>query len=535
MLPGRRYTPANILWILRKRKLLLIGPFIVFAATGIWVSLSLPDQYRASTLILVVPQRVPENYVRPAIAESIEQRLLSISPQILSETRLERIITELDLYPKQRQEKGGIQDVIKSMRNDINVEIIKGDLFRVTYSGSSPYKVMQVTQRLASLFVEENLKDREQLAVGTNQFLDSQLEIARTRLEEQERKNQEYRQTHAGELPSQIGANLQVLQTAGVQLLALQDSLSRDRDRKLELEDTLAQLERSDPPMPKAAATGRGAAGSSGGTAPEELPSTGVTAQTISNATQLQAARQRLETMQQRLTNDHPDVIAAKRLIKELERSVAQDVLKGTGTAMPDDPVLAAKLTRMAQARTQLASVEKEIARKTAEETRLKQLVATYQARVETEPARESELIALTRDYDTLKETYRSLLAKKEESGIAANLERQQVSQQFKTIDAARLPAEPYAPSRRLIALVAGGIGFALGFGLTVILELRDQSFRSGAEIVQRLSLPVIAMVPAVITRHEQRRQTRQFVLSLAVVLMAGLVGGGYYAFRNWW
>jgi uncharacterized protein involved in exopolysaccharide biosynthesis len=243
VLPGRHYTPAAIVWVLRRRRWLVMGPLLVFTATSIWLALALPDRYRAQTTILVVPQRVPENYVRPVIAESIEQRLFSISPQILSETRLERIILELDLYPRVRQLKGGLEDVIELMRRDISVEIIKGDLFRVTYSGDSPYKVMQVTQRLASLFVEENLKDREQQAVGTNDFLESQLLQTERRLQERERMLQEYRQRHAGELPSQVGANLQVLQNAGLQLQSVEDSLARDRDRRLEVEHALMEAE----------------------------------------------------------------------------------------------------------------------------------------------------------------------------------------------------------------------------------------------------------------------------------------------------
>src|SRR5262245_9957097 len=242
MMPGRRYTPATIRWIVKKRLWLLIGPMVLFGLIAGAVTFTMQDRYRAQTMILVVPQRVPENYVRPAVAETIEQRIASITPQIMSETRLERIITELDLYPDVRRKKGGMQALVEDLRSDINVEIIRGDLFRVTYSGSNPYKVMQVTQRLASLFVEENLKDREQLAVGTNRFLESQLDNTRRQLEEQERKVQDYRQTHAGELPTQIGATLQVLQTASFQFQSGEEALARERDRRLELERTLAEL-----------------------------------------------------------------------------------------------------------------------------------------------------------------------------------------------------------------------------------------------------------------------------------------------------
>jgi protein tyrosine kinase modulator len=495
-------------------------------------------------LILVTPQRVPENYVRAAVTETIEQRLASISPQILSETRLQRIIEELDLYPKERQKKGGLQSVIEDLRDDIKVDVIKGDLFRVTYSGEEPYKVMQVTQRLASLFVQENLKDREQLAVGTNEFLDSQLQDARRRLEEQEKQLQQYRQAHAGELPTQVGANLQVLQTASLQLQTIDDSLGRDHDRRLELEHALLDVEIKPATKP---------AGDTAGTATAEpVPASGsgdqasdpnddpasapaLTARTVSAAVRLQAARRQLETMQLRLKPDHPDVMRAKRQIADLEEAVAKELARTNSAPLPTDPAEVARLARAAQIRVQLAALDKEMARKTAEQTRLRQVVATFQQRVETEPARESELIGLTRDYDTIRETYRSLLAKKEESGIAANLERQQVSQQFKTLDPARLPERPYAPNRLMIALVGAGIGLALGLGLTILLELRDQSFRAAPEVVQVLSLPVLAMVPGMSTRYEQRQINKRLALSFGIILMGVAVTGGYFAFRNWW
>ena len=461
MLPGRRYTPAAIGWILRTRRWLLMGTLLVFMATAIWLALALPDRYRAQTTILVVPQRVPENYVRPVITESIEQRLFSISPQILSETRLERIILELDLYPKLRQQKGGLEDVIESMRKDISVEIIKGDLFRVTYAGDSPYKVMQVTQRLASLFVEENLKDREQQAVGTNEFLESQLLQTKQRLEERERMLQEYRQRHAGELPSQVGANLQVLQNASLQLQSVEESLARDRDRRLELEHALMEVEmppakparRTRPtrsPRPAAAAEAP-PEDQAAGPAPS-VPGAGMTA-----LVQLMTARQQLQTAQLVYTADHPDVIRLKSLIARLETSVAEEVARNTGRDVSSDPATAARMTRASQLRQQIAALDGEIGRKAGEVVRLKEVIATYQQRVETQPALESELIALTRDYEALRASHASLQAKREEASIAANLEKQQVSQQFRTLDPARLPEQPYAPNRRLITIVGAG------------------------------------------------------------------------------
>ena len=166
------------------------------AATAV-VSRKLPDLYRSDTLILVVPQRVPESYVKSTVTSRIEDRLQSISQQILSRTRLERIIQDFNLYAEERQ-TGIMEDIVEQMRADIKVDVVKGDAFRVSYIGRDPRTVMKVTERLASLFIEENLRDREVLAEGTNQFLEAQLEDARRRLVEHEKKLEVYRRQSRG-------------------------------------------------------------------------------------------------------------------------------------------------------------------------------------------------------------------------------------------------------------------------------------------------------------------------------------------------
>ena len=549
MMPGRSYTPATIRWIIRNRKSLLIGPMLLFGASALGATYMMKDEYRAQTLILVVPQKVPEKYVGAAVAETIEQRLQSISPQIMSESRLERIITELDLYPNKRGKRGGMEEIVADMRGDINVEIMRGDLFRVTYTGSNPYKVMQVTQRLASLFVEENLKDREQIANGTNRFLESQLDNTRRALEEQERKVREYRQTHAGELPSQVGANLQVLQAASFQFQTGEETLSRDRDRRLELERTLAELnqleqeardkekEKAKKPADASAAavapapTAVGAEGQSPAAANVPPTSLTPTSDLATNLARLQLLQRYLGDLQTRLKPGHPDVVRAQRLIADMQRAISVSQGAAPGEVVSVDPGTAVRSARIAQVRAQIDNIDKEIARKATEQERLKVQIQTLQRRVENEPTRESELIGLTRDYDTSKATYQSLLARREEAGIAADLERQQVGQQFKTLDPARLPEKPSGPNRQRINLIAAGVGLALGLGLTVLLEIRDQSFRNAVEIVPVLSLPVLASVPAIMTRTERLR-ARRLVLAVMTLFLTLVGSGGAVAYR---
>jgi capsular polysaccharide biosynthesis protein len=121
-------------------------------------------------------------------------------------------------------------------------------------------------------------------------------------------------------------------------------------------------------------------------------------------------------------------------------------------------------------------------------------------------PTRESELVELTRDYTTLQTAYANLLMKRENSVIAANLERRQIGEQFKLLDAASLPEKPYNQRQRLGIMASGaGVGVALGLVLIAMLELLDSSFRSKEEVIETLSVPVLASIPMMRSDRERR------------------------------
>src|SRR6185312_568776 len=224
MLPGRKYTPEDILHLLLEHRWLVIVPFVICLAGAVVVASRLPQRYKSDTLIMLVPQRVSENLVKPTVNEGdMDNRLLTISDQITSRSRLERLITDFDLYKNQRARGMIMEDVVQQMRKDITVAIDgRGkDTFRVSYQSQDATTAFRVTERLASQFIEENLRDKANLSENTNQFLESQLADAKRRLQDQEKKLEEYRKAHAGELPTQLESNQQAVQSAQMQLQAV--------------------------------------------------------------------------------------------------------------------------------------------------------------------------------------------------------------------------------------------------------------------------------------------------------------------------
>jgi len=495
VIPGKKYTPEDLLDIAKRRKWLILLPLVVVSSATFVMARLTPNLYRSETVILVVPQQIPESYVRATVTSRIEDRLQSISQQILSRTFLERIILDYDLYPKARKTTV-MENIVDNMRRkDISIDPIKGDAFRVSYVSGNPQIAMKVTERLASLFIEENRRDREILADGTNQFLESQLEDARRRLAEHEKKVEEYRRRYSGELPTQVDSNLQVIQNTQLQVQALVDSIDRDRDRLVILERSLADA-RATAAEPKP--DGGGTSGQPAGDA-------------SSPADQLESARRALRALETRLTPEHPDVIRARHQVRDLE--ARQPAVTATaGTPAPVVHQSAAEVSLKARLRnleSESQNLEKQIAKKEAEERRLRGVMATYQARVESAPARESDLIALTRDYTTLKDVYTTLLTKREDSKVAANLERRQAGEQFRVLDAARVPERPFSPNRLQMNLVGAMAGLALGVGLVLLLEYLDTSLRTDDDVVMAVSLPVLAMIPLMTTSIEERKKMR--------------------------
>jgi polysaccharide chain length determinant protein (PEP-CTERM system associated) len=518
VLPGRKYTPEDFLRIALRRKWLILLPLVVVSAAAYVFTKGLPDEYRSETTILVVPQRVSQDYVRSSVTNRTEDQVRSLKQQILSRSRLERIIVDLNLQPDQRT-PGAMASLVSQMRDGIEVETVpRGDAFTVSYIARDPRTAQEVTARLAKVFIDENVRDREALADATSDFLRVELDDARRRLVDQEKKLQAYRLAHAGELPTQAASNLQGLQNASLQLQALGDAVNRDQDRKVILERQLAELSVPEPIVTPITP--------SDVTRPE-------TAAALSPADELLQVRASLKVLGARLTAEHPDIRSLKLRASVLEQQIAAAAvapLPVEGTATPPPVVRTAaeqaRERRIEDTRTELAMLNRRIDEQVRHQQKLRQDMAQYQARLEAAPVRESELTELMRDYETLQSSYRTLLAKREDSKIAANLERRQVSEQFRILDAAVVPSQPFRPNRLKLNLLGVALGLFIGIGIVGALEFMDGSLKTEEDIRLVLGLPVIATIPLLSSDRPGQslvrgRRVRKLTAGAAAVLMA--------------
>lgn len=506
MLPGKKHSVDDLLSLARRWAWLIVVLLIVGTAAANAIYTRLPRWYRSETVIMLMPQRIPDSYVRATSTDKLEDHLGTIEDQILSRSRLEQIIVEQDLY-KDLRGKQTIESLVAHMRTkEIAIKIEGKESFRVSYVGRDAVIVQQVTARLASLFIEENLRDRGRQTQDTTDFLDSQLQDARRRLVEHEKKLEAYRREHSGQLPAQAASNLQAIQNLQIQLQAIDAATDRATERRLLLERQIADVEAAAPVSPVPAVQ------TDAGGAP------------VTTAAALEAARARLRDLLTHAKPDHPDVQAAQRAVRDLE---AKQAASGPPAEAAQSPAETQRQNRSRELRADLAVVDEQLRSRQAQEKRLRDEVAAYQAKLDSIPSRESDLDELTRDYRTLQATYEGLLVKREDAKLASDLERRNIGEQFKVLDPARVPERPFSPDRRLVLGGGAAAGLALALLIVGLLEYRDDSFTREEEVVRLCQVPVLALVPiltSVAERDRSRRRTRATVAATVVALLASVV-----------
>lgn len=486
--------------VLRRLWYILIPMGIVFIGTGIY-ALGSPKIYRASTLVLVTPQKVPEALIKPTITSSIEDRLQSIGQEVMSRTRLEQIIAEFKLYPMEIKSRSK-EEVVELFRKDIHIEI-KGlsksqskseGYFNISYVGKSPQVVTMVTNKLASLFIEENLKFREQQAQGTVEFISSELKNTKEKLDEQDKVITDYKRKYINEIPEQRDANLKVLEQLQLQHQRISESLGKAEDRKLILQNQLSFSQKQGNLFTNIEESKEGPSGS-----PSAVPGP------VGGSPERQLALLKvyLEELQAKYTPKHPDILMTKRKIAELEKRLQES--PGPGSSLDSrkagrsiDPFLAQSQLLQEERKNQLLATDLEIKKLRKEDVRLKATMAEYQDRIEKTPMRELALNALSRDYKNLYETYQTLLKKNVESQQAENLERRQKGEQFKVIDPARIPEKPFKPDIPRILMMGFLFGVGVGFGSAFVREQMDRSFRDAEDLYATLGIKVLANIPKV-------------------------------------
>ena len=477
--------PDYIIDVLIRGRWFLIVPLCISLTLGLGMTLTANKTYEAATMILVQPQRVPINYIKSVVSSGIGERISTISQQVLSRSNLEQIIEQFGLY----ENSSGIyqEEKIEALRKQIKVKIENSrggsEAFSISFTGSEPERVMRIANTLASYFMDENLKVREAQAIGTSEFLDSELEKTKKRLEEKEQKLAAFRAKYLGGLPDELESNLRTL-----------DRMQKEvTDKAMLLREVNNSISQLDSQISSMAATG------GAGTGGDDFLSFDLEESQEGDDSAVQAAQEKYDALLLRYTEKHPDVKKLKSIIEKLKQKLeaAKEEEELPSAESKEDILPDMGMDPVAPLKAQRAQLVAEANNIQAEVSAIQEKMKIYAQRVEDTPKRELELQSLTRDYSNIQDVYNSILDRKLEAELSVNMEKKQKGEQFRILDHARLPEKPISPNVKMMFLlsIAGGLG--LGGGVLFLKELLTFSvIRRDDQIDTLLGLPILASIP---------------------------------------
>jgi polysaccharide chain length determinant protein (PEP-CTERM system associated) len=508
----------NLAW---RRKWWIIIPLILSVLGGAAFLKVSPKTYRASTLILLEPQSIPDSFVRSTITESVESRLRTITQQINSRTNLEKIVKDFQLDEKSsstfqlewvhklgkhipfldswissreqspHSDSGVFMGLLDQLRNNLQVTMRSGTpgsggagreqsvAFEISFQWKDPDIVAPVTNAVASRFIQENLNVREEIAISTTDFLEQETALIRNELEARERELETFKKEHMGMLPDQLESNINVMNQLRDQLLSLQRSLDQEKQQALLLKSQaqMARIERD-----ALANSIRQEQGRTGGTRRDQQLTTEEL--TSGSLEELETELRRLSTA---YTEKHPDVIALKRRIDSMKKEGIR-AASGNTPSTPD--------TGMDRISVQLVPINANIESYKNQIREVERQLQTYKERVERTPQVEMALNKILRDYETVQQRYDDLLKKKLDAKLAEQMEKRKKGEQFRVLDPAIRPPKPFKPDAKRVMAMAFALGLGLGCGLAYLREMLDPAFYNPEDVAAFLELPIMVSIP---------------------------------------
>jgi len=505
-------TVHDYLDILKRRRGSLILPICIVFFIALLVALFLPRIYRSTATILIEGQELPMDFVRTTITGYAEQRLQQLNQRVMSSPKLIEIINRFGLY-EDLKKKLTIEEILEIMRNDIKFNTISADIvdpqrggapapvtiaFTLSYDGKKPEVVQQVTGVLSSLFLEENLKVREERALGASKFLGEETSAIQKQLAETDAKIAKYKEQHINELPEVLQINIQNI-----------DRTDRDIDMLKQQLTTLREKE---------------------GYYQAQLTSVPTDAANQDRAL-LKELKAKLVQLQSKFSDKHPDVKKTKTEIAELEKRLETAPVvpaRGNGGVraayspldQPDNPAYVHLASQLVSTQAEMETVRKQI-------DEMSKKRDEYYRRIEASPRVEESYKTLLAERNNTQLKFDDLMKKTMEAKVAQGLEKEKMGERFTIIDPPRLPERPVKPNVPAILLIGLFLGIGAGVGTASLKEFNDQSVRNPAMLTTITHLPVLVTIPEIIIEKDimaRKKTLKKFLIIAAIVILVGLV-----------
>ncbi len=502
---------ARGMWRFRWHGLIVAWAVAVIGGVVVW---RMPDRYEATARIYVDTQSI----LRPlmsglAVQPNVDQQLTMLSRTLISRPNVEKLIhmANLDLKNATSAEQ---EALIESLTRKLSIKSVGRDNFyTLSYLDSNPEKARRVIQSLVSIFVESSLGASRQDTNSAKQFLDEQIKTYRAKLEDAEARLKEFRLRN---IDLQSGDGKDIASRLGLMNTQLEEAKLQLREAETARDAARAQLAGVKSPSSPAPAA----------TATSEIQAAVSTPEIDAR---IDAQRRHLDGLLQRFTDQHPEVLATRRLLTELEEQKKREIEELRHAASSGTVLGSANTSLAYQELTKLlASSEVQVASLRARVEEYSTRYAMAREALKNAPALEAEAAQLNRDYDIHKKNYEMLVSRRESATISGQLEDAGVAE-FRLVDPPRVPSKPAAPNRLMLLPAVLVAALVLGVAVTFALSHLRPVFYQGGELRRKLELPLLGVVTLVLTdaQMRQERVDRMRFLgalgSLVVLLMAAM------------
>jgi polysaccharide chain length determinant protein (PEP-CTERM system associated) len=454
-------------------------------AIGWLVVYLLPDRFEAHARVNVDTRTaLREQLEGIAVTQNVEMQLNLVRQQLLGRANLDTVATKVGLdsgvvSPQQRDEM--LTDLSSRIALTLEPATVRdpripNTLYRITYSDVDRKTALRVVDVLLNSFVEDTMGNEHSGTASAERFLREQIADYDRRLADAEQRLAEFKKRNFGLVPGAQGDHFARLTTETQEVSRLEAAIGIANSRRNELQ---RQLRGETPYVVSGGATG---AATGGG-------------ENQDTATRIQETQARLDDMLLRFTDRHPDVLAAREALVQLQERQKQEI----AALRRGDPGAAALAGASSNPlyqsiQTQLNAVDVELAALRVELANHQRNAASLRALVDTAPEVEAEYARLTRDYDVTKTQYNELLARLENARVSGDAEQTGIVT-FNVVDPPTVGFQPTFPNRPLLLSAVLLVGLALGGAVAYLLHLLRPVFSSEASLAELTGLPVLGSV----------------------------------------
>ncbi len=519
----------------KRRKGAILATFSAIFILGLLVALLWPPTYRSSATILIEEQEVPPELVQSTVTSYATQRIETIKARVMTRANMMSLIEKYGLYEDERQRET-TEEILERMRDDIEVELLNAEVidprsgrpmpatiaFTVAFNGEDPDKVQKVAGELASLFMNENLKERSSKASETLTFLTEEADRLRAQIAELEQKLATFKEQNVNRLPELAQLNTQLMDRAERELQDIDNQIRSLEDRRFYLKGQLEQLDPYTPDVnvsPQARLKAlRTEYLSLSARYSEDHPDvirlkreieglereTGAGPDRADLEAKLRALRTELASTREKYSDEHPDVTRLQRSIAALEKEI-EKTPAGSGR-----PALEADNPAYVSLAAQLQATESDIAVQRAKRAELEAKLKEYEQRLTATPEVEREYSAMRRELEQAVAKYQEIKAKEMQARVAQQLESQSKGERFTLIDPPALPEEPIKPNRPAIVFLSLVLALGASLGLAAVGESLDRSIRGAKGVAATLAVAPLAVIPYLASDEELQRKRRR-------------------------